>query len=106
MGPERAKANMDRRLTRVWLWGILAGLPLVFFNGYFDITEVKTAWFVAWAGLYLTGRLACRLQYGGSALRRPNAAETFALAFCLFTLMASLGSGFFWDSFFGSQGYR
>ena len=98
------KKNMVLRLTRVWYWAVLAGLPLVFYNGFFDITEVKTAWFVVCAVLYLMGRLVCAIQFGLGARRRPTPAETCALAFCFFTLIASLGSGFFTASVTGAEG--
>ena len=98
------KDNIVLRLTRVWLWAMLAGLPLVFHDGFFDITETKTIWFTVCAALYLLGRGVCRIQFGPSGRRRPGAAEICAAVFCFITLLSSIGSGFFRDSFLGAQG--
>ena len=101
---DAVKEKTVLRLTRVWLWATLAGLPLVFYDGYFDITEVKTAWFALCSAIYLAGRLACLFQYGGARPGRPSAAELCALVLCFFSLMASLGSGFFFESVIGPEG--
>ena len=99
------KDNIVLRLTRVWLWAMLAGMPLAFHDGFFDITETKTIWFVVCAALYLLGRGVCRLQFGPSGRRRkPTAAGYCAAAFCFITLLASVGSGFLRDSLIGAQG--
>ena len=103
MEPAAVKENMDRRLTRAWLWAVLAGTPLVYGSAYFDITEVKTVWFVVCSALYLTGRMVCRIQFGGAPFRLTLSGAA-ALAFCFVTLMASLSSGFFRASVLGSEG--
>ena len=91
-------------LNRGLLWSLLTGLPLVYHNGYFDITETKTAFFVLCSALYLMGRLVCTIQFGADKPRRLAVSEICALLFCFVSLLASLSSGFFRDSFFGPQG--
>ena len=97
------KENMVLRLTRIWLWVMLTGLPLAVYHGFFDITEVKTAWFVVGTVLYLTGRLVCLIQFGGGP-RTLTAAGLCAVCFCFIALLASLSSGFFLRSVYGSEG--
>ena len=42
-------------LGRIYLSVMLVGLPLVVHDGYFDITETKTLWFVVFSIVYLVG---------------------------------------------------
>ena len=99
------KDNIVLRLTRVWLWAMFAGMPLAFHDGFFNITETKTVWFVICAVLYLLGRGVCLLQFGTSGKgRRPTASEYSAAVFCFITLLSSIGSGFLRDSLIGAQG--
>lgn len=98
------KERIVLRLTRVWLWAVLVGLPLVVHDGYFDVTEIKTAWYAVCAVLLLMGRLVCAIQFGRSGRRETGAAGIFAAVFCFAALLASIGSGFLRDSLFGPQG--
>ena len=98
------KERIVLRLMRVWLWAVLAGLPLVIHDGYFDVTEIKTAWFAVCAVLLLMGRLVCAIEFGLSERRRIGAAGIGAAVFCFVALLASIGSGFLRDSLLGPQG--
>ena len=90
---------------RNFLWTILQGLPLAVWNGFFDITEAKTVWFVIWTGAFLIGRAVCLIQYS-EPLPRPgrDAAVWAALGLCFVTLLASVSSGFFRESLIGRTG--
>ena len=98
------KNKIVLHLTRVWLWTQLLGLPLALYNGFFDITEVKTVWYVVSTVLYLLGRGVCAIQFGASGQRRLTPGGICALAFCFVSLLGSIGSGFFPASFIGAQG--
>ena len=89
--------------ARVYLWGVLLGLPLILHDGYFDITETKTVWFAAWSVLFLLFRGAMALQYGARPLRL-GIGEWAALALGTIVLLSSAMSGMFRDSVLGSYG--
>ena len=79
-----------RHLTTAYLVVVCAGLPLVFWRMYFDITETKLAFFLGASLLYLflllLARLICPLDYGLKPERirlHPAALALFALALCL-----------------------
>ena len=80
--------------SRVYLWGVLLGLPLILHDGYFDITETKTVWFAAWSVLFLLFRGAMALQYGARPLRL-GIGEWAALALGTIVLFSSAMSGMF-----------
>ena len=97
------KTNIVSVAARVYLWLMLLGLPLVIHDGYFDITEAKTVWFVGGSVLFLLFRGAAALQYGSGPFRL-RAGEVCALALAAIALFASAMSGFFWDSVLGTRG--
>lgn len=79
-----------RRLTSAYLFAVCLGLPLVFWQKYFDITEAKLSFFLGLSLLYLLLLLLARLFYpldfGAKPERlRPHSAALalFALALCL-----------------------
>lgn len=90
---------------RNFLWTVLLGLPLAVWNGFFDITETKTVWFVVWTGAFLIGRTVCWIQYS-EPLPRPgrDAAVWAALGLCFIVLLSSVSSGFFRESLIGRTG--
>ena len=91
----------------LYLFSALGLLPLVFYDGYFDITETKTLYFVCISAVFLLIRLVLFIQD-----RTPSTpvsasavvAAAFPAVFCLVSLMASLSSGFFRESFLGIVG--
>ena len=99
----REKQDIQTAVSRVYLWLMLLGLPLVLRDGYFDITEVKTVWFAGWSVLFLLFRGAMALQHGAE-LSRLRIGDMLALALCVLTLFSSLMSGFFTESFLGTRG--
>ena len=99
----REKRNIEAAVSRVYLWLMLLGLPMVIRDGYFDITEVKTVWFAGWSVLFLLFRGAMALQHGAEP-SPPRAGDLFALALCVLTLFSSIMSGFFTESFLGTRG--
>ena len=95
------------RSGRIYLAVMLIGLPLVVHDGFFDITEAKTVWFVVFTAIYLVARLVCAIQF--SEPGRPPAWpkkpwEIAALALCFIALLASIGSGQFRVSYLGETG--
>lgn len=79
-----------RRLTSAYLYAVCLGLPLVFWQKYFDITEAKLSFFLGASLLYilllLLARLFYPLDYGAKPDRfrpHPAALALFALALCL-----------------------
>lgn len=94
-------------LGRVYLAVMLLGLPLVIHDGYFDITEAKTLWFVIFTLFFLAARLVCVIQFAAAG-RHPSLPkkpeELAALIFCFITLLSSLGTGKFTVSFIGETG--
>lgn len=97
------KTNIVSRLTALYLGALLIGEPLIVHNGFFDITEVKTAFFVVCTVIYLTGRGVCALQFGGRGAS-AQIDDLMALGLCATALFASAASGYFRVSFFGSTG--
>ncbi len=97
------KTNIVSVAARVYLWLMLLGLPLVVHDGYFDITETKTVWFTGWTVLFLLFRGVMALQYGEKP-SRLRTGELCALVLAVVALLASLMSGFFWESFLGTRG--
>ncbi len=82
--------RIARQLTTAYLVVVCAGLPLVFWRMYFDITETKLAFFLGASLLYLflllLARLICPLDYGLKPERirlHPAALALFALALSL-----------------------
>ena len=101
------KVNIETRLARGYLFLMLLGLPLVFWNGFFDITEVKTGYFALLSVIYLMGRLVCFIQFyeREDRPRLPRrAGEIACLALCVLVLLSSAASGRFWESLEGSRG--
>ena len=97
-----------RRLTTAYLVIVCAGLPLVFWRMYFDITETKLAFFLGASLLYLflllLARLICPLDYGLKPERirlHPAALALFALALC-FCVGSALG-GHLEDAIWGEN---
>jgi len=102
---EKENRAPERWVCRVFLWAVLLGLPLVVWNGYFDITETKTIWFAVWTAAFLIGRAVCFAQYSDEPLRLPrDPGSIAALGLCAVALLASLGSGFFRESLIGHTG--
>lgn len=97
------KTNIVSAVTRVYLWLMLLGLPMVIHNGYFDITEAKTVWFAGWTILFLLFRAVMALQYGMNPLRL-RAGEICALILAAIVLFSSAMSGAFRASFLGIHG--
>lgn len=94
-------------LGRVYLAAMLLGLPLVIHDGYFDITETKTLWFVIFTLIFLAARLVCAIQFapeGGLPPLPKKPEELAVLVFCFITLLSSVGSGTFYVSFIGETG--
>ncbi len=94
-------------LVCVYLWLQFFGGPLILHNGYFDITEIKTVWFVFFSVLFLLVRLGWVIQTSERLdLSRfsPDPAEIAAAALCVTALLSSAASGFFWSSIAGFRG--
>ena len=79
--------SWEERWSEGWLCVLFFLLPLVLHNGYFDITETKTAVYAGLTAIYLSGMLF--LSACGHALRRPTAG---AWAFLLFAGVNCLSS--------------
>ena len=77
--------------------------PLVIWDGYFDVTEIKTAFFAVCTLVYLTARAVCALQFGRGE-HAPETSDVFSLVLCAIALLASAGSGFFRLSLLGPAG--
>ena len=93
--------------TGLYLFLALGLLPLVFYNGYFDITETKTLFFVCISLIFLLIRLVLFIQSGSQTDGIGDTsicAAAFPFVLSLGSLMASLSSGFFRDSFLGISG--
>ena len=106
-GEDKKEERLVRRLTAAYLFSVLVFLPLAVNDGYYDITETKTIVFVLLSILYLVGRVICVLQFwerGGEPVFPKDAAIFFCAGFCLITLLSSLASGFFRNSFIGPAG--
>ena len=103
---EEAKtASADIWIRRIYLFLMLTGLPLAVHNGFFDITETKTLFFVIPSVAYLLARLALTLyRFNGLPKRQGRAEEWAAIVFCLVCLLASLCGGDFSGSFLGVRG--
>ena len=104
---ELNRRKAERWLDRLYFAAALFLLPLVIRNGYFDITETKTLFFVIVSAVYLLGRAVCFIQFRASGEkpglpRQPG--ELAAACFCFISLLASVGSGFFRDSVLGTEG--
>ncbi len=93
-------------LTSAYLAALFLGLPLIFHDGYFDITEAKQVFFLASAGMYLFGMLVIRLLFGGCArpIRRPvlSMADGCILALLLIVVLSSALSGRFGAALLGA----
>jgi hypothetical protein len=80
-------------LTAAYLAAVFFGLPLVFSDYYFNITETKQVFFLISGGVYLLALLLTRIAFppdsGGKAHRSyPHAA---ALALCAFAVVSTVG---------------
>ena len=89
--------KIHSRIPAVYVCGVLAFLPLVFCDGFFDINRAKFAFFVLWtflgAAVYLfTGKL------------RFSARHLPLLALCLFSAVSTLLSEDPADAFWGAGG--
>ncbi len=103
---EEAKtASVDTWICRIYLFLMLAGLPLAVHNGFFDIIETKTLFYVIPTIIYLLARLALTLyRFNGIPRRRGLMEDRAAIVFCLVCLLASLCGGDFSGSFLGVRG--
>ncbi|MBR6115538.1 MAG: O-antigen ligase family protein [Oscillospiraceae bacterium] len=97
------KQNTVSKLTEIYLFVLLLGEPLVIWDGYFDVTEIKTAFFAVCTLVYLTARAVCALQFGRGE-HAPETSDVFSLVLCAIALLASAGSGFFRLSLLGPAG--
>ena len=107
---KKKTATVKNRTPEIWvvrnyLWTILLGLPLVVRKGFFDITEMKTLWFVVWTTAFVVGRAVCVIQFSRTPPRLFGDAGSLAAAgMCAVVLFASAASGFFRDSLTGRTG--
>ena len=110
--PVKTKQEAIRQKTETWLdrayfFAAFFLLPLVICNGYLDITETKTLFFVIISGIYLLGRAVCLIQFrapGDKPALPREPEELAAVCFCFLSLLGSVGSGFFRDSMLGTRG--
>lgn len=92
-------------LCRVYLFLMLALLPLAVHDGFFDITETKTVCFTVPTVVFVLARFGMSLyRHNGISRGALSAAECAALAFCAVCLIASLSGGNFSGSFLGNRG--
>ena len=84
-------------LTSAYLAALFLGLPLVYHDGYFDVTEAKYVYFLAATAAYLLGMLACALvcrkERVPAARRGPTLTDGCMLAYALLLPLSSLLSG-------------
>ncbi len=96
---QRRFLRYSAALTTAYLCTVFFGLPLVFSNYYFNITETKQVYFLATSGLYLLALLFLRIalppDYGvARAKNRPHpAALALALLFAV-SLVGGLRSNY------------
>lgn len=101
----REKPTAETWLCRGYLFLMLALLPLVVHDGFFDITETKTIGFAVPTAAFVLARLGFTLyRVNGLPRRKLAAAEWAALALCLVCLAASVACGDFSGSFLGARG--
>jgi O-antigen ligase len=95
-------------LTRAYLCAILLGLPLVFTNYYFNITETKQVYFLFISGFYLLllllARIALPPDYGVKREKTPLHPAALALiALFVVSVTGSLLSRYPGEAFFGEN---
>ena len=89
--------KMRARIPAVYVCGVLALLPLVFHDGFFDINRVKTAFFVLWT----LGSSALYLFTGKAAFTKKHIP---LLVFCMLSALSTLVSADPVSAFWGSGG--
>ena len=104
---EAIRQKAETWLDRLYFFAAFFLLPLVIRNGYLDITETKTLFFVIVSCVYLLGRAVCFIQFRApgekpALPREPE--ELAAVCFCFISLLGSVSSGFFRDSVLGTRG--
>lgn len=105
---ERRFLRAASALTTAFLCAIFLGLPLVFSNFYFNITETKQGYFLVAGGLYLLllllARIALPPDFGVKQEKlRLHPALVALAAFFLVSMVGSLISRYPEEAFFGEN---
>lgn len=101
----------------IYVFLIIAGLPLVFRDKYFDILVVKYYFYCICTVIMLVfvlgyfavaGRKKVLSAFGRltlkNALKRLNVSDYVALAFLLVSIISTVSSDFLYESFWGNEG--
>ncbi len=108
MNYEQKFRRVASALTTAYLCAIFFGLPLVFTNYYFNITETKQVYFLVLSGAYLLllllARIALPPDFGVPREKTPLHPAALALfAFFVVSVTGSLLSRYPGEAFFGEN---